>query len=112
MLNEKAVYGVAESPTVIAMHDATRLPRDVRIRLVYQGVLTGVVSLVLLGGAFWMLYMFTAYVNDMRMQIREEMRSHSTMLTEHTTFLVEHQRAFEQTLTDHQATMRLIQEGR
>jgi len=26
--------------TVIAMHEATRLPRDVRIRLVYQGILT------------------------------------------------------------------------
>jgi hypothetical protein len=101
------------------MRDATRLPRDVRIRLVYQGVLTGVVSLVLLGGAFWMLYMFTMYVNDMRMQIREEMRSHSTMLSEHTTFLVEHQRQFAlteargwQALADHQAQMRAIQEGR
>jgi hypothetical protein len=101
------------------MHDATRLPRDVRIRLVYQGILTAAATIVLLGGAFWMLYMFTMYVNDMRMQIREEMRSHSTMLTEHTTFLVEHQRAFAQTeaafaqtLADHQATLRLIQEGR
>jgi hypothetical protein len=94
------------------MHEATRLPRDVRIRLIYQGILTAVVTLVLLGGAFWMLYMFTLYVNDMRMQIREEMRSHSTMRNEHTTFLVEHQRAFNQTLADHQAQMRAIQEGR
>jgi hypothetical protein len=101
------------------MRDATRLPRDVRIRLVYQGILTAAVTIVLLGGAFWMLYMFTVYVNDMRMQIREEMRSHSTMLSEHTTFLVEHQRHFAltearayQTLADHQAQMRTIQEGR
>jgi hypothetical protein len=101
------------------MRDATRLPRDVRIRLVYQGILTAAVTLVLLGGAFWMLYMFTMYVNDMRMQIREEMRSHSTMLSEHTTFLVEHQRTFAlieargwQTLADHQAQMRALQEGR
>jgi hypothetical protein len=94
------------------MRDATRLPRDVRIRLVYQGILTGVVSLVLLGGAFWLLYMFTAYVNDMRMQIREEMRQSRQHQDAHSTLIIHERQAFAALLADHQAQMRAIQEGR
>jgi hypothetical protein len=94
------------------MHEATRLPRDVRIRLVYQRILTAVVTLVLLGGGFWLLWTFTLYVNDMRQQIREEMRSHREIQTSQTTAVIEGRQAFAQMLADHQAQMRLIQEGR
>jgi hypothetical protein len=94
------------------MHDATRLPRDVRIRLVYHGILTAAVTIVLLGGAFWLLWTFTAYVNDMRQQIREEMRSHREIQTSQTTVVIEGRQAFAQLLADHQAQMRALQEGR
>jgi hypothetical protein len=94
------------------MRDATRLPREVRIRLLYQGILTAVMTLVLLGGGFWMLYMFTLYVNDMRQQIREEMRSHRALQTTQTTVVLEGRQAFAQLLADHQAQMRALQAGR
>jgi hypothetical protein len=94
------------------MRDATRLPRDVRIRLVYQGILTAAVTIVLLGGAFWMLYMFTVYVNDMRMQIREEMRQSRQHQDAHSTLIIHERQAFATMLADHQAQMRHVQEGR
>jgi hypothetical protein len=94
------------------MHEATRLPRDVRIRLVYQGILTAAVTLVLLGGGGWLLWTFTLYVNDMRQQIREEMRSHRAIQTTQTTAVLEGRQAFAQMLADHRAQMRAMQEGR
>jgi hypothetical protein len=98
--------------TEATMREATRLPRDVRIRLVYQGILTAVIALAVVALAVGILWFLFSYMHELRLDLREHRAAHRVMLTEHTTFLVEYQRAFNQTLADHQAQMRALQEGR
>jgi hypothetical protein len=99
------------------MHEATRVPHDARfwaqVVLLYFCVLA-VIALTV--GALWLMI---SYLHELRLDLREQRAAHRVMLNEHTTFLVEHQRAFarteaafDQTLADHQAQMRAIQEGR
>ena len=101
------------------MHEATRLPRDVRIRLVYQGILTAIVSLAVVAVAAAVVWYLITSMHELRLDLKEQRAAHRTMLTEHTSMLVEHQRTFAvnearayQTLADHQAQMRALQEGR
>jgi hypothetical protein len=99
------------------MHDATRIPHDARFWaqvVLYYFCTLAVVALAV--GILWFLF---SYLHELRLDLREERAAHRTMLTEHTSMLVEHQRQFAlteargwQTLADHQAQMRAIQEGR
>jgi hypothetical protein len=99
------------------MHEATRIPHDARFWaqvVLYYFCTLAVVALAV--GVLWFLF---SYLHELRLDLREQRAAHRTMLTEHTSMLVEHQRTFAvnearayQTLADHQAQMRLIQEGR
>jgi hypothetical protein len=92
------------------MHEATRVPHDARfwaqVVLLYFCTLA-VIALTV--GALWLMI---SYMHELRLDLREQRAAHRVMLNEHTTFLVEHRQAFAQTMADHQAQMRAIQEGR
>jgi hypothetical protein len=94
------------------MHEATRLPRDVRIRLVYQGILTAIVSLAIIAVAVAVVWYLITSMHELRLDLREQRAAHRTMLTTQTTAVIEGRQAFAQMLADHQAQMRALQEGR
>lgn len=83
----------------------TPLSREVRIHLGCKVAITTAIVIVLLAGAFWVLWLLTGYVHDLRLQIKEDIRQSRSQAEAHTTMIVHERQAFAAVLAQHEALL-------